>query len=251
MKEINEFYQTIKDLQTKEEFQKTIKQRQKEYNFLFDKKTTALMIIDELGRNKKSIKKINDINPGDECTIEAEVKNIGAIREFKRKNGRIGRVINLTLEDQTGSCNLAIWDRKIQTLKEKQIKNNDTIRVINGYVKNGYHGIEINLGRWGLIEKTENGKEKTEEKNTKIKGIITDIKSTRSFIRNNGDFGFISEITLKNKKQKYQISVWDQKVKEIQQYNIGDVLEIEKYDTRAKNGNTEIHLNGKSIIKKT
>lgn len=246
MKELNEFYQNIKDLQTKEEFQKNIKEKQKEYNFLFDKKTTALMIIDELGRNKKSIKKIKDINAGEECTIDATVIKTGEIREFKRKNGSLGQVINLMVKDDTGKCNLAIWGKKIQNLQEKQIKTNDKIRIINGYVKNGYHGLEINLGRWGLIEKTENGK----EQNKKIKGIITDIKPTRSFIRNSGEFGFISEITLKNKKENYQISVWDKKVKEIQKYNIGDVLEIEKYDTKKKNGNTEIHLNGKSKIKK-
>lgn len=247
MKEINEFYETIKDLQTKEEFNKNIKEKQEEYNFLFDKKTTAFLIVDELGRNKKSIKTIKEIKPGEECTIQATVLNLGEIREFNKKNGNIGRVTNLTLQDETGTCNLAIWDKQIQKLKEQQIKNNDKIKVINGYIKNGYRGLEINLGRYGLIEKTKNG---TNEENTKLKGKITKITPTRSFIRNNGDFGFISEIKIKNKKKTYQITLWDKKVKEIQKYKIGDTLEIEKYDTREKNGNIEIHLNGQSSIKK-
>jgi len=47
-----------------------------------------------------------------------------------------------------------------------------------------------------------------------------------------------------------QLVIWDEKVKEIQRFKQGDSLIIENFDMRQKNGNKEIHVNGKGTIKK-
>src|SRR4030066_338906 len=90
-------YDKIKDLQTKEEFKKNISQIQKECDYLFDENTAALLIVDELGRNKENICKIVDIKDGTECTLTGKVTKINDARSFNRKNGSNGKVVNIDL----------------------------------------------------------------------------------------------------------------------------------------------------------
>jgi hypothetical protein len=55
---------------------------------------------------------------------------------------------------------------------------------------------------------------------------------------------------MKSKGQELEITVWDEQVKEIKKYKIGDTLRIENIDKRQKNKNFELHLNGAGKIKK-
>ena len=91
----NQLYEQIKDLKTKKEFNEEINRLQKEYDTLIDEDTAALLIVDELGRNKQNICTISELKSGDECTVYATVTNIKNTRNFARKNGSSGRVVNL------------------------------------------------------------------------------------------------------------------------------------------------------------
>jgi phosphopantetheine adenylyltransferase len=53
-----ELYDLIKDIRTKKDFEKELKTRYKNYDGLLDEATIALLMVDELGRNKQSIDKI-------------------------------------------------------------------------------------------------------------------------------------------------------------------------------------------------
>jgi len=249
-----DLYQQIKDLRTKKEFEKEIKQIKKEYDDLFDDETAALIIVDKLGQNKQNILKIDKLESNVESTVYGKITKINQLRNFNRKNGSTGRVINLELSDETGSCMLALWDKDTELVKNKSIKNGTNVKIINGYIKDGFKGIEINVGRWGLIEiEPDEISEKTKElpsKNTVIKGKLTEIEPTRAFFKDDGEFGFVTNIKLENKDETKQITVWGNKVKEIQKLKKGDTIEIKDIDTRQKNGNEELHINSKGIIKK-
>ena len=56
----DQLYEDINDLITKNKFEKEIKNRKKEYDDLIDENTLALLIVDELGRNKQNVSKIAD-----------------------------------------------------------------------------------------------------------------------------------------------------------------------------------------------
>jgi len=249
-----ELYQQIQDIKTKEQFQKEIDKLKKEYDGLFDDETSALLIVDELGRNKENTSKVNDLKPGIDSTIFGRVTKINQLRSFNRKNGSAGRVINLELTDETGSCGLALWDKDVELVKNKAIKKGTDIKIINGYVKDGFNGIEINVGRWSIIEIQPDTKPDLKIENQSLtKGIIgklIEIEPTRAFFKDNGDFGFVTNIKLETKEDIKQITVWDKKVKEIQKIKKGTVLEINDIDTREKNGEKELHINSKGIIKK-
>ncbi len=43
------------------------------------------------------------------------------------------------------------------------------------------------------------------------------------FSRDNGEFGFVTNINMKSKSEEVEITVWDEKVKEIKKFKIGDI----------------------------
>ncbi|KYK29406.1 hypothetical protein AYK20_05515 [Thermoplasmatales archaeon SG8-52-1] len=247
-------YQQIKDIKSKEEFQKDIDKIKKEYDGLFDEETSALLIVDELGRNKENIIKIKDLRPGIDSTIYGNITKINQSRNFNRKNGSTGRVVNLELTDETGSCGLALWDKDVELVKNKTIKKGTDIKIINGYVKDGFNGIEINIGRWSIIEIEPVDKPDSEINKTpiieKLKGKLIEIEPTRAFFKDNGEFGFVTNIKLETKEEIKKITVWDEKVKEIKKIKKGSYIEITDVDIKEKNGEKEIHINNKGVIKK-
>ena len=246
-----QLYQKIKDLKTKDEFEKEIKRVLKETDELFDEDTAALFVVDELGRNQENVLNISELEPNIECTVFGKVTNIQNSRSFNRKNGTSGKVVNLELSDETGSCGLALWDKDVELVKSKKIKVGTNVKVINGYVKDGFKGIEINVGRFGLLEiEPKHMPEIIEESEKTVKGKIVDIEPTRAFFKDDGEFGFVTNMTIQTSKQTKQITIWGEKVKEIQKLKQGDTIEIDNFDLRQNNGKEEIHLNSKGKIRK-
>jgi ssDNA-binding replication factor A large subunit len=248
-----QLYQEIKDLKTKKEFTEEINKLKKEYDELLDDDAAGLLIIDELGRNKINICKITNLEEDTECTVFGIITDINPLKNFNRKNGTKGKVINLEISDNTGKCGLALWDKDVELVTKNTIKIGTKIKVINGYIKNGFNGIEINVGHWGFIEiepeiKLESRKQ-TEEKLI-LEGKLVEIDPTKAFFKDNGEIGFVTKIMVKTEEATQQIIIWDQKVKEIQKVKNGDCLKIENLDIKMCNNKKEFHLNSKGIIKK-
>ena len=250
----DQLYESIKDIKTKNEFEEDIKKIKQEYDELFDDDTAALLILDELGRNKQNLSKINELESGMECTVLGKITSITQSRTFNRKNGSTGKVINLELADDTGKCGLALWDKDVDLVKNKKIQIGTNVKVVNGYVKDGFNGIEINSGRWGLIEiEPDNIQDvKSDQKldPNKIKGKLLEIEPTHAFFRDNGEFGFVTNIKLETKDGEKKITVWGEKVKEIQKLKPGIIIEIKNFNLKKINGSEEVHLNSNCVIKK-
>jgi replication factor A1 len=250
----DELYELIKDLKTKEEFEKEIEKRVKDCDNLMDEDTIALFIVDELGRNKQVVSKIADLKPNLDYTVLGKITNIYDSKTFKRKNGKSGKVLNLDISDNTGTCRLVIWNKDVEEVKNKDIKIGTTVKIINGYTKDGYAGLEINLGRWGLLEVEPDDVSpivqlQSEDLN-EIKGTLIHKEPTKAFFKDNGDFGFVTTIKIKEKDEEKQLTLWDTKVKEIQKFKIGDQIVIKDVTTKQYNGKKELHVNGKSLIKR-
>jgi len=140
-------YDQIKDIKTKEEFEEGIAKRQKEYGDLIDEDAIALLIVDELGRNKQTISNMADLESGLECTVFGKVTTVGESHNFTRKNGSPGTVVNLKITDDTGSCRLVLWNKDVELVKNKTIQQGTHVKLINGYTKDGFNGIEINTNK--------------------------------------------------------------------------------------------------------
>jgi len=245
-------YESIKDLKTKQEFEKEIKKKSLEIDNLLDEDTIALLIVDELGRNDQVITNIVDLRQDSEYTVIGKVVNIYESRQFKRKNGKRGKVINLDITDDTGLCRLVLWNNDVDLIKNKNINKGTWLKIINGYTKNGYSGIELNLGRWGLLELESNQINVKNDKNSndinELKGELIKKDATKVFFKDNGDVGFVTNIKINSDGLEKQITLWDKRVKEVQKIKVGEELIITGITIKNKNGIEEFHANENSKL---
>jgi replication factor A1 len=249
----SELYTLIADVKTKKDYEKEIKSRYKQYGELVDQDTIALLLVDELGRNTQSITKIADLRADGDFTVVGRVLSVSDSRTFRRKSGNQGKVVNLEIVDDTGTCRLVLWNEDIEQVKNKDIQPGKTVKVINGYTKQGYTGeLEINLGRWGTLQvlpsvSQPRGKSSTETAR-KITGVLIHKEASRAFFKDDGEFGFVTSIIIRENEKDTQVTLWDQLVKELQSCTIGDTITLTSVTTKKCNGGVEYHMNGKSQI---
>ncbi len=141
--------------------------------------------------------------------VLCKVLRIYEVREFDRKDGSRGRVVNLVVADGTGRTRLVLWDDDVSLVEDGRLREGDVIQIQNGYIKMNLDSPEINLGRYGkVILNPEGGedlevfeedfeyvrKKVAELKNkdrAEIRGILVDIFDIRVFSRKDGRKGMV------------------------------------------------------------
>ena len=88
--------------------------------------------------------------------LVAEIADIGEVREFN-KFGKSGRVATARLKDGTGEIELSLWNEQID-----QIGKGDTIKVVNGYVKEYQGEMQLTTGMKGSIEVVKKAEKQAE-----------------------------------------------------------------------------------------
>lgn len=91
--------------------------------------------------------KISELIPKQgKVAIEASITSISNVYEFN-KAGKIGRVANATLQDESGEVKLTLWNEEID-----KVKAGNTIRIRNGYVNEWQGQKQLMVGRFGDLE---------------------------------------------------------------------------------------------------
>jgi len=91
--------------------------------------------------------KISDVKTTTQkVVLEAKVAVKGDSREVNTRMGAT-RVVECTLEDESGTMILVLWGEQADLVKE-----GDMIRVSNGYVKEWNGALQLNVGKFGKIE---------------------------------------------------------------------------------------------------
>ncbi|UCE74863.1 MAG: hypothetical protein JSV56_03960 [Methanomassiliicoccales archaeon] len=146
-----ELYGFLHGRMDRERFDSEIKKRYSEYEGLLSEDAIAYLIADEQGVAVSKKTTISDLREGESVSITAEIDEVGTPREFRRKNGSHGQVVNLVISDGTGSCRMTLWDKDVERVRQGELKPGMRVNIINGYVKVTDFGMEVNLGRWGLF----------------------------------------------------------------------------------------------------
>ncbi len=90
--------------------------------------------------------KINELSPGSgSVELDAEVVSIDSTREIN-KYGRMLKVSNATIKDDSGSITLVLWNDDIDRIKE-----GDKVKIENGYVNEWQGTPQLTLGRYGKM----------------------------------------------------------------------------------------------------
>lgn len=94
-----------------------------------------------------NISKITELVPKqNKVEIEATITTIGSIREFN-KGGKVGRLANAVLEDDSGEIKLTLWNEEID-----KVRPGNLIKIRNGYVNEWQGEKQIMVGRFGNLE---------------------------------------------------------------------------------------------------
>ena len=96
--------------------------------------------------------KVNELAPGMR-KIEVIVKVVekASVREVTvRRDGSKHRVVNLKVGDETGMVTMSLWDEMVD-----QIREDDIIKITNGYVGEFGGEVQLNIGRYGTWERLD------------------------------------------------------------------------------------------------
>ncbi len=266
MDEINEIYNKLGGIISENDFLQRVDEKIELMSGLCDKKTAAMLVAHDLGVTDtgRDVTKIADIT-ADMSTVNfiAKVMSVFPAREFNRNDGTIGKVGNVMVADETGSIRLTLWDDKADLILTKSIIAGQTVQ-ISGYAKDGYSGIEVNIGRNGVLIETDDVVEATlkSQKITDIKdgmgdinisGRVLDIWDVRTFTRKDGSEGRVCNIQMGDDSGKIRVTLWDDKSDFTKELNVDDSIEIINGYARENNFSkqVEIQVGNHSVIKKT
>ncbi|MCZ7392430.1 MAG: OB-fold nucleic acid binding domain-containing protein [Candidatus Methanoperedens sp.] len=258
--EIEEVYKKLEGKLTPDEFRSKVEEKVTMMNGLCDSKTAAMLVASEFGLNETV--KIRDMSEDKgNVVFIAKAISIGDIKEFTRDNDTTGRVVNLTLADDTGSIRAALWDEACDLVKIGDIKAGQSLKV-KGYIKQGQRGLEVNVGKGGNIEHVEKevpvnikplkiGEIKPGMIGLNIVGKVLDIGKMRTFARKDGSAGKVTNVTLGDDTGKMRLTLWDGKA-DAPGFNAGDTVEITNAYSRENTFSNQTELNlgsGSGIVK--
>ncbi len=212
--------------------------------------------------------KINQLVAGQSnVTVVAKVNRIYDIREFTRKDNSNGYVRNIEIIDSSGSARIALWDKKVNIIEEKQIELGSIIRISGANTKIGFHdNIELSIGSHGLIDKDISGINNedfpeiktadviklneliTTEGEVSVEGKIIDRQGIKEFNRS-GKTGRVTSLMLKDLTGKAKVTFWNDSCDKSIVWDVGDIVQIT--DVRVgvnKFGDKELTFNPHSKI---
>jgi len=91
--------------------------------------------------------KVSELKPGmKQVELQGRIADIGEVRDVMTKFGEPGRVATATLEDDSGTIKLSLWNETIDT-----VAVNDNVKIENGYVTAFRGEPQLNVGRYGKL----------------------------------------------------------------------------------------------------
>ncbi|UZE92161.1 MAG: hypothetical protein IB616_05480 [Methanosarcinales archaeon] len=262
MSDLLQIYERLEGI-TLDEFKEKVQEKIKSMGGLCDEKTAAMLVAHDLGMDvapKAPAVKIGEISlDAKNVSFVGKVVDAYEPREFAREDGSLGRVANILVSDETGSIRVALWDDLADLVKVDELKVGQVVN-INGYVKEGYTGIEINIGRGGSLEFVEGGDVtiKTHKINEiaagmngiNVVGKVLDVGEMRTFARDDGTEGYVCSLTIGDETGKTRTVLWGDDAKNVK-FTPGDVVEIKNGYSKEGYGGVEIHIGARSSIKKS
>ena len=167
------------------ELEQKVEEKRSKLAGLISKEGAAQVIAAELGVSFDDEKlKIEDLEPGmKKVNLVGKVIDLSPVRTFMR-NDKEGKVVNLTVADETSNIRIVLWDiHHIDLVEKGEITKDKVIEILNGNMRDN----EVHLGSFSELKLSKEVLEDVKtEKIIKEKNIvnfrITDNVSSRAFI---------------------------------------------------------------------
>jgi replication factor A1 len=82
--------------------------------------------------------------------VEGEVIEKGEVRTVNLRAGGTSTVADATIKDDSGTIKLSLWGEQINS-----VDVGDKVKIENGYTKSFRGEIQLNIGRYGKLTKSE------------------------------------------------------------------------------------------------
>jgi replication factor A1 len=177
--------------------------------------------------------------------VYGQVYEIGEEREFTRNDGSLGRVASILIQDETGLVRLTLWDNDVDLLDE--LRTGTIVAVENGYTKEGYGGIDLNVGRYGEICINPENVEMVEvtpadrvveiqnlsvgDKNVTIQGQLLDDPQTRDVETSRGP-ARVTNFRIDDGTGEVRVSLWRELGEEVEGVEAGSYIRLENVNVR-------------------
>ncbi|KXB06847.1 hypothetical protein AKJ51_02670, partial [candidate division MSBL1 archaeon SCGC-AAA382A20] len=218
--------------------------------------------VEKLPEFEKRLLKIEDIEPDmPVLDLAGKVQRIFPVKEFEKKNGSSGKVMNLILADETGTIRVSLWD-DMTDLGDK-LSSGDIILLENARSAVGLRDKpEIRVGRRTKvsinpedveIEKMKPSKMKISEieeglDSLEVVGRIVNFSEVREFTGSDDSEGKVTSITLGDKTGSARVVLWGSKTKIIERIEKGDIIRIKDAYTVSGDYGPEIHVSEQADI---
>lgn len=266
MTDIESIYEKLSHVISKEDFLQRVQEKVESMGGLCDEPMAAMLVANELGFSDvgwDSVKIENITAESGQINFVAKVVSVFETKEFTRNDGTIGRVGNIIVGDETGKIRLTLWDNMADLIKAGKIVAGQTLQ-ISGYAKQGYSGVEINVGNNGVLAESEEEID-VAANNQKIKDIkdgmgdlnltgkVLEISEVRTFQRKDGTSGKVGNLLLGDSTGTVRVTLWDDRTEFLNQIEYGDTVELVNAYARenAFTQKVELQVGNRSIIKKS
>ena len=257
MGSIADIYGDLETDVSEEEFREAVEEKIEQLGGLADEETAAMLLAHEL--NEGEVETIADIEPGmDEVKFIAKVMAIGDLNTFEREgDDEDGRVINVEAADETASVRLAFWDGEAVDIADGSLEVGDVLRV-KGRPKDGYNGLEVSVdkaepdddatidvepGDGSTIEALTMG-----QSDVSLRGVVLGTDSVRTFDRDDGSEGKVSNLTVGDETGRVRVTLWDDRADRATELDAGTAVEVVDGYVRERDGALELHVGDDGAI---
>jgi replication factor A1 len=257
MGEIEDIYE---DLETEdvslEEFREAVEAKVEQMGGLADEETAAMLIAHDLTEGE--VETIADIEPGmEEVKFVGKVVSIGDVRTFEREGeDEDGMVLNVEVADETGRVRVALWDEQAAGADET-LERGQVLR-IGGRPKEGYNGLEVSASRVEPddsvdIDVSLDGSATADslsmgQSDVNLRGLVLDTDEVRTFSRDDGTEGRVSNLTLGDETGRIRVTLWDEQADRAEELEPGTSVEVVDGYVRERDGSLELHVGDRGAV---
>ncbi|ELY64691.1 single-stranded DNA binding protein [Natrinema versiforme] len=256
MSDIEGVYEDLEADVSLEEFREAVEEKVEQMGGLADEETAAMLIAHEVGESE--VGGIADIEPGmEEAKFVAKVLSIGEKRTFERDGeDEDGQVVNVEVADETGSVRAAFWDEHAEAAIE-ELEEGQVLR-IGGRPKEGFSGVEVSVDNVEPDPDTEIDVQISDTyavddlslglSNVNLVGLLLDTDSVRTFDRDDGSEGKVSNLVLGDSTGRIRVTLWDEQADLATELEAGTTVEVIDGYVKERDGSLELHVGNRGAV---
>ena len=210
---------------------------------------------------------INELVAGmNSISVVGRISALYPIREFTRKDGSVGKVGSVMLQDRTGLIRLTLWDQQTEFFEHEEAKIGNMVEITSVNVKTGWkQGLDMNIGNKGQIKfnpkvneddypEIKGGSFKINEieanlNNVSTVGVVVNDPVPKEITTKDGRKTSLTEIIIADETGQIKIPIWGEKNDLIKGIKNGDVFLIEEgYTKEGFNNIVDLNLGFNSKV---